>query len=87
MSPNAASLREARNVKGKGSAAWVRSRKRWERAIDDLRSLERDIEKFYRATKLTDPLVGLRNAARAALTVACAAWENKESHGGHFRED
>jgi L-aspartate oxidase len=65
----------------------IRSSKRLERAIDDLSNLEREIEKFYRATKLTDALIGLRNAARTALIVANAAWENKESRGCHFRED
>ncbi len=65
----------------------VRSTKRLERAIDDLCNLEREIEKFYRATKLTDGLVGLRNAVQTALIVARAAWENKESQGCHFRQD
>jgi L-aspartate oxidase len=65
----------------------IRSRRRLERAIDDLSNLEREIEKFYRATRLTDGLVGLRHAVQAALIVARAAWENKESRGCHFRED
>jgi L-aspartate oxidase len=65
----------------------IRSRKRLERAIDDLSSLEREIEKFYRATRLTDGLIGLRHAVQTALIVARAAWENKESRGCHFRED
>lgn len=65
----------------------IRSTKRLERAMDDLSNLEREIEKFYRATKLTDALIGLRNAVQTALIVARAAWENKESRGCHFRED
>jgi L-aspartate oxidase len=65
----------------------IRSTRRLERAIDDLSSLEREIEKFYRATKLTDSLIGLRNSVQTALIVARAAWENKESHGCHFRQD
>jgi L-aspartate oxidase len=65
----------------------IRSRKRLERAIDDLSSLEREIEKFYRSTRLTDGLVGLRHAVQTALIVARAAWENKESRGCHYRED
>ena len=65
----------------------IRSKKRLERAIDDLGSLEREIEKFYRSTRLTDGLIGLRHAVQAALIVAHAAWENKESKGCHFRED
>jgi nicotinate-nucleotide pyrophosphorylase (carboxylating) len=46
---------------------------------DDLSSLEWEIEKFYRSTRLTDGLVGLGHAVQAALIVARAAWENKES--------
>jgi len=65
----------------------IRGRRRLERAIDDLSSLEREIEKFYRATRLTDGLVGLRHAVQTALIVARAAWENRESRGCHFRED
>lgn len=65
----------------------IRSRKRLERAIGDLSSLEREIEKFYRSTRLTDGLIGLRHAVQTALIVARAAWENKESRGSHFRED
>jgi len=65
----------------------IRSSKRLERAIDDLSNLEKEIEKFYRTTKLTDALIGLRNAVQTALIVARAAWENKESRGCHFRQD
>jgi L-aspartate oxidase len=65
----------------------VRSARRLERAIDDLRHLQREIDRFYRSSKLTDGLIGLRNGAQAALIVAQAAWEAKESHGCHYRED
>jgi len=65
----------------------VRSARRLERAIDDLRHLEREIDRFYRTSKLTDELIGLRNAVQAALIVARAAWENKTSRGCHYRED
>lgn len=65
----------------------IRSRKRLERAMDDLSVLEREIEKFYRATRLTDALIGLRHAVQTALLVTRAAWQNKESRGCHFRED
>jgi hypothetical protein len=49
-------------------------------AIDELGSLERDIGKFYRSTRLTDGLnglIGLRHAVQTPLIVARAAWENK----------
>jgi L-aspartate oxidase len=64
----------------------VRTRRRLARAIQDLRNLEVEIERFYRAAALTDDLVGLRNAVRVALIVTLAAWENRESRGCHYRE-
>jgi L-aspartate oxidase len=65
----------------------MRSTRRLERAIDDLRHLRAEIDKFYRTTKLSDELIGLRNSVQAALIVAHAAWENKVSRGCHYRED
>lgn len=65
----------------------VRSTRRLERAIDDLHHLNTEINKFYRSSRLTDSLIGLRNAAQAALIVARSAWENKTSRGCHYRED
>ncbi len=65
----------------------ARSTRRLERAIRDLRNLQIDISRFYAATKLSDPLIGLRNSVQSALIVAQAAWENKASLGCHYRED
>ena len=64
----------------------VRTTRRLQRALRELRQLETEIENFYRATALTDSLLGLRNAVRAAVIVAAAAWENKQSMGCHYRE-
>ncbi len=64
----------------------TRTTPRLERAIRELRNLETEIERFYRATRLTDDLVGLRNAVRAAIIVTLAAWKNKASMGCHYRE-
>ena len=64
----------------------VRTSHRLERALRELRHLETEIEQFYRVTSLTDELVGLRNAARTAVIVTAAAWENKVSMGCHYRE-
>lgn len=64
----------------------VRSTHRLARAIRDLRNLEVEVERFYRATALSDDLIGLRNAARTALIVTLAAWENPDSRGCHYRE-
>lgn len=63
----------------------VRTGRRLQRAIRELRHLEFEIERFYRAVKLTDSLIGLRNAVRSALIIAVAAWENKGSVGCHYR--
>jgi L-aspartate oxidase len=64
----------------------VRTTPRLERALRELRRLETEIERFYRATDLTDGVIGLRNAARTAVVVAMAAWTNKGSMGCHYRE-
>ncbi|HLF03100.1 MAG TPA: L-aspartate oxidase [Anaerolineales bacterium] len=64
----------------------VRTAPRLERALHELRNLESEIEQFYRKTRVTDDLVGLRNAVRSAIIVAIAAWENKTSLGCHYRE-
>ncbi len=63
----------------------VRTTRRLGRAIRELRHLESEIESFYRAVRLTDDLIGLRNAVRAGLIVALSAWENKNSVGCHYR--
>jgi L-aspartate oxidase len=63
----------------------VRTDRRLQRAIRELRHLEFEIERFYRAVRLTDGLIGLRNAIRSALIVAIAAWENNTSVGCHYR--
>jgi L-aspartate oxidase len=64
----------------------VRTTDRLNRALRELRHLETEIERFYRSSKLTDGLIGLRNAVRTAVIVTMAAWENKQSTGCHYRE-
>jgi len=65
----------------------IRSGERISRAIRELRHLQNEIESFYRKTKLSDGLIGLRNAVEAALLVAQAARHNRQSLGCHFRTD
>ena len=65
----------------------VRSADRLSRAIRELRHLWNEIETFYRTTKLSDGLIGLRNAVEAALIVARAAYHNRQSRGCHYRQD
>lgn len=65
----------------------VRSVERLSRAIRELRHLWNEIETFYRTTRLSDGLIGLRNAVEAALIVAQAARHNHQSRGCHYRQD
>jgi L-aspartate oxidase len=63
----------------------VRTTARLQRALRELRHLETQIESFYRCTRVSDGLIGLRNAVRTAIVVAAAAWENRRSMGAHYR--
>lgn len=65
----------------------VRSADRLSRAIRELRHLQNEIESFYRKTKLSDGLIGLRNAMEVALLIAQAARHNRQSRGCHYRVD
>ncbi|MDW8227021.1 MAG: FAD-binding protein, partial [Anaerolineales bacterium] len=65
----------------------IRSGDRLSRAIRELRHMQNEIETFYRATKLSDGLIGLRNAVEAALVIAQAARHNRQSRGCHYRTD
>jgi L-aspartate oxidase len=65
----------------------IRSGDRLSRAIRELRHMQNEIETFYRKTKLSDGLIGLRNAVEVSLTVAQAARHNRQSRGCHFRSD
>jgi len=64
----------------------MRTAPRLKRAMEELRHLEVEIEEFYRVTRLTDSLIGLRNAVLTAIIVTTAAWKNKKSMGCHYRE-
>lgn len=65
----------------------VRSEYRLKRAIRELRHLWHEIEEFYRKSRLTDRLIGLRNSVLVGLVVARAAERNKTSRGCHYREE
>jgi L-aspartate oxidase len=64
----------------------IRTTSRLSRALSELRHLENEILLFYRRSRLTDELIGLRHAVMTAILVAEAAWENKQSMGAHHRE-
>lgn len=65
----------------------VRSSRRLQRAFTDMHNLEKDLEAFYRNTRLTRSIVELRNAVTVGLSIAGAAWRNRESRGCHYRKD
>jgi L-aspartate oxidase len=65
----------------------IRSGDRLSRAIRELRHMQNEIETFYRSTRLSDGLIGLRNAVETALVVAQAARHNRHSRGCHYRVD
>jgi L-aspartate oxidase len=64
----------------------VRNQRRLDRGIRELRELWINIEEFYRQARLSDGLIGLRNAVQAALIVAWAARGNRTTRGCHYRE-
>jgi L-aspartate oxidase len=65
----------------------ARNTHRLARALRELNHLWEAIDGFYRATRLNDDLIGLRNMAQAAWVVTRAAWHNRQSRGAHYRED
>jgi L-aspartate oxidase len=65
----------------------IRSGDRLARAIRELRHMQNEIETFYRKTKLSDGLIGLRNAVEVSLIIAQAAQHNRQSLGCHYRTD
>jgi len=54
--------------------------------IRDAEGLARALDAIARIERTT-PSRTLRNMATAALLVAAAAWQRRESRGGHFRSD
>ena len=64
-----------------------RNSRRLLRALRELNQLWGTIDEFYRSTRLTDSLIGLRNMAQVAWIVTLAARHNRESRGVHYRED
>ncbi len=65
----------------------IRNGYRINRAVRDLRYLRWEIESFYRKTRLSDDLIGLRNMIQSASVITFAASRNRKSRGSHYRED
>ncbi|MGQ9618771.1 MAG: L-aspartate oxidase [Candidatus Aminicenantia bacterium] len=62
----------------------IRTVKRLERGVADLRYLRNRIEEFYKKAHLTPGLISLRNGIQTALLVAESAFRNRKSRGAHF---
>jgi L-aspartate oxidase len=65
----------------------VRSTSRLERAERRLKLIRKEIEDYYRKTRVTMPLVELRNLAETALIIIRSALSRKESRGLHYTTD
>jgi L-aspartate oxidase len=65
----------------------VRSTPRLHRAQRRLTLIAREIEEFYKRTRITAELLELRNLAHVALLIVAAALSRKESRGLHYMTD
>jgi L-aspartate oxidase len=65
----------------------VRSDIRLGRALRRLTLLEKEVEDFYKRTKITVPLLELRNLVTTARLIVLSAMKRKESRGLHFTTD
>jgi L-aspartate oxidase len=65
----------------------VRSDLRLERAMRRIVFLEKEIENFYKRTKITPRLLELRNLVTTAKLIVASALKRQESRGLHFTTD
>jgi L-aspartate oxidase len=65
----------------------VRSDVRLSRALRRITLLEKEIENFYKRTRITVPLLELRNLVTTAKLIVLSAAKRKESRGLHFTTD
>lgn len=82
----------AHNFKEIQSIMWdyvgiVRSNIRLHRALRRINLLEKEIEDFYRRTKITVRLLELRNIVTTAKLIVNSAVKRKESRGLHYTTD
>ena len=65
----------------------IRSEKRLNRAMRELRELDLEIARFYEKCEVSDSIIGLRNGILTALLILEAADHALESRGCHYRID
>ena len=65
----------------------VRSNVRLRRALSRINLLEREVENFYKRTRITPRLLELRNIVTTAKLIVLSAIRRKESRGLHYTTD
>ncbi|HID10364.1 MAG TPA: L-aspartate oxidase [Candidatus Latescibacteria bacterium] len=65
----------------------VRSNYRLQRALRRIRLIAKEVEEFYRRTKVTMDLIELRNLVQVAELIVRCALARKESRGLHYTTD
>ena len=65
----------------------VRSDVRLDRALRRINLLEKEIEDYYKRTRITPQLLELRNVVTTAKIIVVSALKRKESRGCHFTTD
>ncbi len=65
----------------------VRSNYRLQRALRRIRLIAKEVEEFYRRTKVTMDLIELRNLVQVAELIVRCALTRKESRGLHYTTD
>ncbi|OHD63893.1 MAG: L-aspartate oxidase [Spirochaetes bacterium GWF1_41_5] len=65
----------------------IRTRKRLNRALNDLRNLQKEVDNFYRNTAPHEKILELRNAIQTSILVASAAAKNDHSTGCHYKKN
>ncbi len=65
----------------------VRTQERLQRAVADIRDLEKRVLRFYHVTTISKPIVDLLHGVHASLLIAQAALKNPVSRGAHYRRN